>query len=185
MVHNTTWVPGHFHMTVGSAVALTFMGIAYWVIPYVTGREPWGRGLALAQAWIYTVGVLVFARGMISGGLEGMPRRTFIAEAAYQQPEWALSGIITGVGGSLMTLGAVLFFVVVIGTLILGRKGEQPKDIPISETLTAPPREGWETRLDNLWLWVGLAIMLIVIAYLPFFATYIPLNLVSPGFRFF
>jgi len=29
-VHNTAWVPGHFHLTVGTAVTLTFMGILYW-----------------------------------------------------------------------------------------------------------------------------------------------------------
>ncbi len=33
MVHNTSWVPGHFHTTVGSATALTFMGAAYWLVP--------------------------------------------------------------------------------------------------------------------------------------------------------
>ena len=27
VVHNTAWVPGHFHLTVGTAVALSFMGI--------------------------------------------------------------------------------------------------------------------------------------------------------------
>ncbi|MGE5749918.1 MAG: cbb3-type cytochrome c oxidase subunit I, partial [Gemmatimonas sp.] len=27
VVHNTTWIPGHFHMTVGTAVALTLMGV--------------------------------------------------------------------------------------------------------------------------------------------------------------
>ena len=26
MVHNTAWIMGHFHLTVGTAVALTFMG---------------------------------------------------------------------------------------------------------------------------------------------------------------
>ena len=185
VVHNTTWVPGHFHMTVGSAVALTFMGVAYWLIPFLTGRKLWGRKVAVAQAWIYTVGVLVFARGMISGGLEGMPRRTFMAEAAYDKSEWALSGIITGVGGSLMTLGAVLFFVVILGTIFMGRKGEEPKDIPVSETLTAPSTEGWTTKFDNIWFWVIIAIVLILIAYLPFFITYLPPNMVSPGFRFF
>ena len=184
VIHNTTWVPGHFHMTVGSAVALTFMGIAYWLIPYLTGRKLWGRKLAVAQAWTYTVGVLIMARGLISGGLEGMPRRTFMAEAAYDRPGWELAGIITGVGGTLMTIGAVMFFTVILGTIVVGRKGEQPKDIPVSETLTAPARTGWTVRFDNLWLWVIIAIILILIAYLPFFLTY-HYNLVSPGFRFF
>ncbi len=187
VVHNTTWVPGHFHMTVGSAVALTFMGIAYWLIPYLTGRKLWGKGVAVAQSWVYTIGVLVFARGMISGGLEGMPRRTFFAESAYaaEKGEWALAGALTGIGGTLMTVAAVMFFLVIGMTILVGRKGEQPKDIPISETLSAPKRSGWEVRLDNMWLWVVVAIILIVMAYGPFFLTYLPPNLVSPGYRFF
>ena len=55
----------------GTAVALTFVGVAYWMIPYLTGRALWGRKLALASSWIYTIGVLIFARGMISAGLQG------------------------------------------------------------------------------------------------------------------
>jgi heme/copper-type cytochrome/quinol oxidase subunit 1 len=39
-------------------------------------KELWSKRLALAQAWCYFIGVLIFARGMISGGLAGMPRRT-------------------------------------------------------------------------------------------------------------
>jgi cytochrome c oxidase subunit 1 len=185
VVHNTAWVPGHFHMTVGSAVALTLMGIAYWLVPYLTDRKLWGRKLALWQSWIYTIGVLVMARGLISGGLQGMPRRTFIAEATYSTGGWGLAGVLTGVGGTLMTIGALLFFVVIVGTILVGRKGEGPQEIPWSETLTAPARSGWELRLDNIWLWVGVALLLVVIAYAPFAISYLPPNLVSPGFRIF
>ena len=187
VVHNTTWVPGHFHMTVGSAVALTFMGIAYWLVPYLTGRALWGRRLAVAQGWIYAVGVFVFARGMITGGLAGMPRRTFIAEAPYAAAEegWRLSGIVTGVGGTLMSVGALLFFLVLVMTVLAGERGKAPADVPWSETVTAPALTGWEPKLDALRLWVVAAVVLIVIAYGPFFATYFPAHLVSPGFRFF
>lgn len=184
VVHNTTWVPGHFHMTVGSAVALTFMGIAYWLIPYLTGRKLWGRGLAVAQGWVYAIGVLIFARGMISGGLEGMPRRTFLAEAGYTRDAWGLAGALTGIGGSLMTLAVVMFFVVMLMTLLAGRRGEQPADIPHGDTLTAPATSGWELHLDRLVFWVVVAIVLVLIAYLPFFLGY-HVNLVSPGYRFF
>ena len=59
-------------MTVGSAVTLTFVGIAYWMIPYLTGRRLWSRRAALASSWIYAIGLLVFARGMISAGIEGL-----------------------------------------------------------------------------------------------------------------
>jgi cytochrome c oxidase subunit I len=126
VIHNTTWVPGHFHMTVGTAVAMTLMGVAYWLIPYLTGRELWGRRVALASSWIYTIGVLIFARGMISAGLEGMPRRLFRAEASFDNPAWDLGGILTGVGGTIMFIGIMLFFVVIGMTIVFGRKGHEP-----------------------------------------------------------
>ncbi|HLV27095.1 MAG TPA: cbb3-type cytochrome c oxidase subunit I [Gemmatimonadales bacterium] len=182
VIHNTTWVPGHFHMTVGSAVALTLMGVAYWLIPYLKKRELWGRRLAVASSWTYTIGLLIFARGMISGGLEGMPRRTFMAEASYSSPAWKLPGLLTGIGGSLMFAGVMMFFIVVGMTIIAGRRDMGPSDIPVSYTLTPPATTGWEPRLDRLGLWALAAVALILIAYGPFFATYTP-NFVSPGFK--
>lgn len=184
VIHNTTWVPGHFHMTVGTAVALTFMGIAYWLIPYLSKRQLWSRKLALASSWIYTIGVLVMARGLISGGLEGMPRRTFMAQASYSSPDWVLPGILTGIGGTLMFIGVITFFIVVAMTVVAGERAGAPVDIPVSATLTAPARSGWELSLDRLGLWVAIAVVLIAIAYAPFFLTYSP-NFVSPGFRLF
>ena len=184
VIHNTTWVPGHFHMTVGSAVALTLMGVAYWLIPYLTGRGLWGRGLAVASSWTYTIGLLIFARGMISGGLEGMPRRTFMAEASYGSPAWELPGLLTGIGGTVMFAGVMLFFLVVGMTIVAGPRGAQPADVPVSETLTTPATVGWEPKLDRIGLWTAAAVVLILIAYGPFFATYVP-HFVSPGFRGF
>lgn len=185
VVHNTAWVPGHFHMTVGSAVALTLMGVAYWLIPYLTDRELWGRKMAVAQSWIYTVGVLVMARGLISGGLEGMPRRTFRVAANYGQDSWQLAGILTGVGGTLMTIGALLFFVVILGTIFLGKRGAGPDDVPFAETLLPASRDGWDAKLDRLGWWVLAAVVLIAVAYGPFLVSYLPPQLTSPGFRFF
>jgi cytochrome c oxidase subunit 1 len=185
VIHNTTWVPGHFHMTVGSAVALTLMGVAYWLVPYLSGRALFSRKIALASSWVYTIGLLIFARGMISAGLEGMPRRTFMAQATYDNPAWRLGGILTGIGGSLMFAGVMLFFIVIGLTIVAGTKGGQPTDIPVSETITAPARTGWEPVLDRLGLWVGVAVVLILIAYGPFFVTYLPARFISPGFNQF
>ncbi len=182
VVHNTTWVPGHFHMTVGSAVALTLMGVAYWLIPYLTGRGLWGKSWALASSWIYTIGVLIFARGMISAGLEGMPRRIYRAQATYNNEAWDLGGALTAVGGTLMFVGILVFFVVIILTILKGKKGDIPADIPWSETLTAPGKDAWSLRLDRLAFWTVVAIVLVIMAYGPFFGSYLPPNFVSPGF---
>lgn len=184
IIHNTTWVPGHFHMTVGSAVTMSFMGIAYWMIPYLKGRELWGRKIALAQGWIYFVGVLVFARGMISGGLDGMPRRTMLMEAPYSKPSWELAGIITGVGGTIMLVGGMLFFVVLLGTIFLGPK-KSGQDVPFTETVHAPSVQGWSARLDRFRIWVTVTVILILIAYGPFLIQRLPGDFVSPGLKIF
>lgn len=150
----------------------------------MTGRALWGRGWALASSWIYTVGIFVFARGMISAGLEGMPRRLFRAQAGYTSEAWELGGALTAIGGTLMFIGIMLFFMVIGITIVAGRKGGQPRDVPLSVTLLAPSLRGWERSLDRLWFWVVVAIVLILIAYGPFFLTFQG-NFVSPGYRFF
>jgi cytochrome c oxidase subunit 1 len=185
VIHNTTWVPGHFHLTVGSAVTLTHMGVAFWLIPYLTGRGLWSRGQALTSAWVYTIGVLIFARGMIAAGLEGMPRRTFRVAATYTNPDWDFGGMLTGIGGTLMFFGIAQFFVVIAMTALAGVRGRHPVDIPVSETLTAPAAVGWERHLDRLGVWVVVTIVLCVIAYGPFLVMYGAPRLISPGFRLF
>jgi hypothetical protein len=48
-----------------------------------------------------------------------------------------------------MFVGLLLFFIVTLMTIVAGRKGEGPVDIPVSRTPTAPAREGWETVLRS------------------------------------
>ena len=67
VVHNTAWIPGHLHLTVGTAVTLSFMGITYWLIPVLRGRALWSRRLALAPG-------LALVRG--DGGLLARPAQS-------------------------------------------------------------------------------------------------------------
>ena len=76
VIHNTSWVPGHFHLTVASAVTLSFMGITYWMVPYLTGRRLHSVKLALVQGWTWFVGMIIFSNAMHVLGLLGAPRRT-------------------------------------------------------------------------------------------------------------
>src|SRR5215469_824762 len=81
LIHNTIWIVGHFHVTVGGPVALTFLGAAYWLIPRVTGRALWHPKLALFQTQMWFFGMLIMSFSMDYAGLLGAPRRT--AEVAY------------------------------------------------------------------------------------------------------
>jgi cytochrome c oxidase subunit I len=71
-IHNTAFITGHFHLTLGSAVALSYTGIAYWLIPYLYRhlyrRRLWSSRLGVFQASLYLGGVLIFSRGLMAGG---------------------------------------------------------------------------------------------------------------------
>lgn len=180
-IHNTTFVPGHFHLTVGTAVALSYMGIAYWMVPYFEQKELWNRKFALAQSWIYFIGVLIFARGLISGGLAGMPRRTAISLIDYPKPPgWFEAGIMTGVGGSMMFIGAAMFFFEIFMTTFFSRAAQIP-DIPFTDTIEPPATAGFAVNLDRFRYWIVAAIALCVIIYGPVIGHHIPPNFISPG----
>ncbi|MDI3341753.1 MAG: cbb3-type cytochrome c oxidase subunit I [Sphaerobacter sp.] len=182
IVHNTAFVPGHFHLTVGTAVALSFMGIAYWFVPYLTGRQLFSRRLALVQAWCWAIGALIFARGQIGGGLESMPRRTAIGAATYALPGWDVSNWFTAVGGALMAIGGVLFFIVLFGTLFNAKRVEPAAvEPPLSEVIHGP-KESWQI-FDRIGLWVIVAIALTLLAYGPLLLGYLPANMTSPAIK--
>ncbi len=64
LVHNTAWILGHFHITVGTATTLTFFGLTFWLVPHLTRRPLFSNRLALASSWFWFVGMIIFALGM-------------------------------------------------------------------------------------------------------------------------
>jgi cytochrome c oxidase subunit 1 len=66
VVHNTAWVPGHFHLQVASLVTLTGMGSLWWLIPNLTGKpiSDAQRRLGLAVVWLWFIGMMLMAIGL-------------------------------------------------------------------------------------------------------------------------
>ncbi len=182
-IHNTAFVPGHFHLTIGTAVALSYMGIAYWLIPFLEQRELWSPRLARIQAFLYFGAVLIFSCGMMAGGLQGMPRRTDLSDASYNLPSWRIPGMMTAVGGSLMFVSVMLFFAVIVMTIFAGKRS-QMQDIPFTETVQAPDASGWQIQLDQLRYWVIASIVLVAMVYGPFIFAHLPPNLSAPGLKY-
>jgi cytochrome c oxidase subunit I len=179
-IHNTAFVPGHFHLTVGCAVALSYVGIAYWLIPYLERRELWAPRLALFQAFLYFFGVMIFSRGLMAGGMEGMPRRTDMVHATYGLVSWKIPGIMAGVGGSLMFAIAMLFFFILLMTIFAGKK-TPARDIPFTATVQPPSTIGWQPRLDHLSYFVLASVILVIAVYGPFILGHFPPNLTTAG----
>ena len=108
VVHNTAWIPGHLHLTVGTAVTLTFMGVTYWLVPMLRGRRLWSARLAHASVWLWFGGMVIFSNALHRLGLMGMPRRTMIGAAPYVQPEWQAALPLVAVGGGILFVSALL-----------------------------------------------------------------------------
>ena len=59
IIHNTIYVPGHFHATVVSGTTLAFMSLSYYLIAVLFRREVFLPGLAMFQPYIVGVGLRV------------------------------------------------------------------------------------------------------------------------------
>ena len=195
VVHNTAFIVGHFHLTVGTAVALSIMAICYWLVPYLTGKKLWGRRLAVAQTWLWIGGVFIFSRGQMQGGIAGMPRRTNISNATYVDrftppldgvanimKSWDVADGLTAIGGTIMFLSGVCFFIVILGTIYSKRQVADVQRMPVADEPFHPVSQTWPI-LDRLGLWAGAATILTVIIYGEVFFHYLPLELVPGGFQ--
>lgn len=180
VVHNTAWMPGHFHLTVGTGVALSFMGISYWLIPHLTGRGLVWRRAAVAQAWLWLIGVFTFSRGQMAGGLESLPRRMSVSQMTYgaDNPAWQVSHLLTGIGGTIMFISGLMFGLIILWTVLRG-PAVAPVAMPVADAMVHGPDEGWPV-LERWPVWIGLAVVLILLAWGPFFLTY-EWNMVSTG----
>lgn len=181
-VHNTSWVPGHFHLTVGSAVTLTFFGISYWLVPKLSGKQLFSRRMGLAQAWTWFVGMLLMSNGLHILGLNfGMPRRTMLGVASYASEAWTPGLIENVIGGLILGVSGLLFYINIVGTLAHKKKLTEEIEMPIAESMDTEPTPIW---LDTWRPWLLLTVVLILVAYGPLLFDMITnINLTSPGFK--
>ncbi|WP_078546212.1 b(o/a)3-type cytochrome-c oxidase subunit 1 [Litchfieldia alkalitelluris] len=169
VVHNTIWVTGHFHLTVATTVLLTFFGIAYWLIPHLTGRVMTKamNKLAIVQTIVWVVGMTFMSSAMHFAGLLGAPRRSAFStyNDSAQAIDWIPYQIAQAVGGTILFIGIILIIIIVINLSFFAPKGET--EFPIGEVEEAA--HATPMILENWKLWVGIVIVLILVAYtIPF-----------------
>ena len=182
VVHNTAWIQGHFHLTVGTAVALTFMGTSYYLMPRLLGRELELTLLARIQPYLWFGGMLLFSISNHLTGLAGMPRRVFDASYAGSEiaQQWVAGTGISAVGGIFLFISATCWVAVMFGTGLAGRRIE-PGPIEFAEPLQG--ENGKAPILDRFGLWATVAAVLVVLAYAWPIAQHLSMERFgSPGF---
>ncbi|HSK96630.1 MAG TPA: cbb3-type cytochrome c oxidase subunit I [Euzebyales bacterium] len=134
LIHNTLFVPGHFHATVVSGTTLAFMGIAYYLVPILSRRSLVGVGVARLQPYVFGGGVALLSLAMIRAGQLGVPRRvadlgyegTVLPVDTFQQPQAELSMLLVTVGAVLAVIGGAMFIYVMVATLLTGKISDRP-----------------------------------------------------------
>ncbi|AMN47741.1 cytochrome oxidase subunit I [Steroidobacter denitrificans] len=147
IIHNTIYVPGHFHATVVVGTTLTFMALTYYLIPVLFKREMIAPTLAKWQPYLFGLSMYFFCLVMMGAGTLGVSRRhwdmAFDGSAlAYEWPgaAYMMMGLV-GIGGVVAIVGGAIYIYVTVGSLLWGKRlesGEKSQKVtPIPPTAPA------------------------------------------------
>lgn len=170
VVHNTAWMPGHFHMTVAGPVFLAIIGMSIYLYSKTSGKRIFWPKVNVIIPYLWAIGILIFSTGLSWGGLIGEPRRTNLGMTYLNPknelftPEWVPTTMLTLFGGIIMTVAAILFFIVFFGTIFSKRKEEAVLELPVSEAFHDEKRI---PIFDRFKPWLVTMAVILLIAYTP------------------
>ena len=170
VVHNTAWLPGHFHMTVAGPVFLGIVGMSLYLYSTMSGKKVFMRKVATIIPYVWVIGMLIFSFGMSWGGLRGEPRRTNLG-TTYLNPEselfrsdWVPTTTLALLGGIIMFVAGMLFIIVFFGTILRRKSTEGVLDIPVSEAYHDEKRV---PLFDRFKPWIVTMVIILLLAYVP------------------
>ncbi|MFN7085762.1 MAG: cbb3-type cytochrome c oxidase subunit I [Burkholderiales bacterium] len=128
IIHNTIYVPGHFHATVVIGTTLAFMALTYFLIPVLFRREMISPGLARVQPYLFGLSMYFFVLVMMGAGTLGVSRRHWDmamggSPFAYEFPgaAYLMMGLV-GIAGVVAIIGGALYIYITVGSLLWGKK---------------------------------------------------------------
>jgi len=130
IIHNTLYVPGHFHGTVVAGTTLAFMAVSYLVVPLVLQREIRFPRMAKWQPYVFGLGVAGVSLFMMGAGTLGVARRhwdiTFAgAPMHFEYPPTALLLLaLNGIAAIVAATGGAMYIINMVASVFFGRKVE-------------------------------------------------------------
>ncbi len=127
MLHNTIYVPGHFHATVVAGTTLAFMALTYLVLPLIFQKQIMFPKLAKIQPYLFAIGVAGISLFMMGAGTLGVSRRHWdigFADAAmtFKYPATAFLMLgLNGIFAIIASIGGALFVVIAVATVLWGK----------------------------------------------------------------
>jgi cytochrome c oxidase subunit 1 len=130
IIHNTIYVPAHFHATVAVGTTLAFMALTYLLIPVLFRRQMIFPVLARWQPYIFGGGMTILILFMLGAGTLGVSRRHWDmdftgAALGFEYPGMAYTLMaVAAIGGLLAIVGGGIYLLVTVGSLLFGKKLE-------------------------------------------------------------
>jgi len=162
MIHNTAWVPAHFHLIFGGAVLIMYFAIAYEMWPRITGKPLRSKRLARWQLWLWFIGMMVTTIPWHITGLMGQPRR--VAMFDFSDPLLAPMvpfAVMSVVGGFILLVSAILLVTV----LVRSQFGDAVLQAPLRYALAVNPPVRVPGALNGFALWNVILLMFMVVEY--------------------
>ena len=140
IIHNTIYVPGHFHATVVIGTTLAFMSLTYFLIPVLFRRQMVMPGLAKWQPYLFGIGMGVFSTVLMGAGTLGVARRhwdmAFTDSALgfdYPASAYTLMGI-GGISGVAAIVGGAIFILITVLSVFFGKPVESESNYGVETT---------------------------------------------------
>ena len=115
LVHNTAFIPAHFHLIFAGTTVIMYFAIAYEFWPALTGRVLATPKLACRQLWLWCIGIFTLTLPWHVTGLVGVPRRMALFD--YNEPMLgALEPLlyVSLLGGLLLVVSTGMFLWVLV-----------------------------------------------------------------------
>ncbi len=176
IMHNTLYVPGHFHGTVVAGTTLAFMAITYYLVPLIFRRELKFMAVAKLQPYVFGIGVAGISVFMMGAGTLGVSRRHWDMQFAdavlpfdYPSAAFLMMGL-NGMSAILAALGGIMFVVVVVGSVFFGRKLEKDEkpsypEVPPQSAVVAQHGSSESLKIPGTTMLVAIFFIAFVLYY--------------------
>ncbi|MBZ4202809.1 MAG: b(o/a)3-type cytochrome-c oxidase subunit 1 [Methylovulum sp.] len=136
MVHNTAWVPGHFHLIFAGTTVIMYFAIAYYLWPLLLRKPLFSNQLALLQLWTWFIGMSILTTPWHVLGLLGQPRR--ISTVVYNNLltlAWKPYELMMIFGGLILLGSACLLIYNLVKTQVTPYAGQFTDEIDYAEPI--------------------------------------------------
>jgi cytochrome c oxidase subunit 1 len=174
IIHNTMYVPAHFHGTVATGTTLAFFAFSYWIVPLLTRHKLAFPGLARMSTYLFGLGMGTFATFGMAAGHLGVPRRHWDITYADAALPFQFSATvhmlmtIAEIGAVIGGTGALFYLISILSTF-MGKPVEKGAVPPLAEpagVVAARLHGGTEPHIKGLEVPGSLVLVMVLLSFI-------------------